>query len=295
VFATAYTITADVSESSSRGTSMGIVRAGITFGFPAGLVLGGLVSDIYGVEAAFVLAASFALFAGVLAYFIIPETHTGAIERRKGGVKPWEIDTSLPALTVGLVNFGVFFAYIGALFATLVVFLVELEIGVLGFDAQGTSGLLMAVTVLAGSACMLGGGKLSDLYGYRVPIVLVSLAVSGAGFLLLASASSIGQLIVACLLIGGGQGGTGGPMMALLADLTPDERMGRAMGTNNVLGDIGGGLGPLVTLPLVERVGFAPIYIACAVIPLIAGVVLLVGIRAETGSLNPSLELQVGD
>ena len=295
VFATAYTITADVSESGSRGTSMGIVRAGITFGFPAGLVLGGLVSDVYSVEAAFVLASAFALFAGVLAYWIVPETHSEAIDRRKGGVKPWEIDTSTPALTVGLVNFGVFFAYIGALFATLVVFLGELEIGVLGLDAQGTSGLLMAVTVLAGSVCMLGGGKLSDLYGYRVPIILVSLVVSGIGFVLLAGASSFAQLVVACLLIGGGQGGTGGPMMALLADLTPDQRMGRAMGTNNVLGDIGGGLGPLVTLPLGESIGFAPIYVACALIPLVAGLVLLAGIRAETGSLNPSLDVQPSD
>jgi len=66
VFATAYTITADVSEASSRGTSMGIVRAGITFGFPAGMVLGGIVSEVYSNVAAFVLAASFAGLARLL-------------------------------------------------------------------------------------------------------------------------------------------------------------------------------------------------------------------------------------
>jgi len=76
-------------------------------------------------------------------------------------------------------------------------------------------------------------------------------------------------------------------MMALLADLTPDERMGRASGTNNVLGDVGGGLGPMVSLPLIESVGFAPIYAACAILPLAAGAALLVGVRRETGTFLP--------
>jgi MFS family permease len=295
VFATAYTITADVSESSSRGTSMGVVRAGITFGFPAGLLLGGVVSEAYSVVAAFVLAAAFALFASALAYRIVPETHAEAVEAAGGSVKPWEIDRSLPVLTVGLVNFGIFFAYVGALFSTLVLFLDVNEFGLLGFDAQGTSGVLMAVTVFAGSVSMLAGGKLSDLYGYRVPIVLGSLLVSGVGFLLLPTPDSVGWVVAGCVLIGAGQGGTTGPMMALIADLTPDERMGRAMGTNNVLGDVGGALGPLVSLPLVDTVGFAPVYAACAAIPVVAGIVLLVGVRAETGEINPSMDAQPGD
>lgn len=53
---------------------------------------------------------------------------------------------------------------------------------------------------------------------------------------------------------------------------------------------VGGGLGPLV-----EQIGFAPIYAACAMIPLAAGLLLLFGIRAETGSLNPSLDVRPSD
>ncbi|SNZ04658.1 Predicted arabinose efflux permease, MFS family [Natronoarchaeum philippinense] len=295
VFATAYTITADVSDAGSRGTSMGVVRAGITFGFPAGLVLGGVVSEAASVAAAFVLAAGFALFASVLAYRIVPETHVDADDAGDDSIKPWEIDPSISTLTVGLVNFGLFFAYVGALFSTLVLFLEARSFGLFGFDAQGTSGALMAVTVLSGSVAMLAGGTLSDRHGYRVPIVLGSLAVSGVGFLLLPTPGGVGGLVAACVLIGAGQGGTTGPMMALIADLTPDERMGRAMGTNNVLGDVGGALGPLVSLPLVETVGFAPVYVACALIPVVAGVVLVVGVRAETGAINPSLDSRAGD
>ncbi|KTG07985.1 MFS transporter [Haloprofundus marisrubri] len=287
VFATAYTIAADVSDGSSRGTNMGVVRGGITLGFPAGLILGGIVSDAYSIEAAFVVAAAFALFAGVIAYWQVPETH---VTTEKSRAAPWELDTSTPALTVGFVNFGLFFAYLGALFATLVLFIDVNEIELLGYGPQGISGALMAVTVVSASIFMLAGGKLSDDYGARVPVLLVFLVVSFVGFILLSRASSLSTLVVSCVCIGAGQGGTSGPLMALLADLTPTERMGRATGTNNVLGDLGGGIGPMVSLPLVETVGFEAVYAACAVIPLLAGFVLLGGVYAKTGSVNPQTE-----
>jgi MFS family permease len=287
VFATAYTIAADVSDDTSMGTNMGVVRGGVTLGFPTGLVMGGVVSDAYSVSGAFTVAAAFALFAGVLAYRTIPETH---VETERTSVKPWDVDTSAPAITVGLVNFGVFFAYLGALFATLVLFVDAHRITVWGYGPQGMSGLLMAVTVVAAAAFMLGGGKASDEYGERVPILLGFLVVTFVGFGLLAMADSLVSLVAACVMIGAGQGGTSGPLMALLADLTPNERMGRAMATNNVLGDLGGGLGPMVSLPLVEAVGFTPVYAACAVIPLAAGLLLVGGVYSQTGSVNPRTE-----
>jgi MFS family permease len=292
VFATAYTIAADVSDSGSRGTSMGVVRGGITLGFPAGLVLGGVVSDGYGVSTAFLVAAGFALVATLVAYAMVPETH---VSETRTTVRPWELDTTVPTLAVGLVNFGLFFAYLGALFSTLVLFVDAESITVWGYGPQGMSGLLMAVTVLAASGSMLGGGKVSDLRESRVPVLYLFLGVFLVGFLLLAAADSLAPLLVACVCIGAGHGGTSGPLMALLADLTPDERMGRAMGTNNILGDLGGGLGPVVTLPLVDTVGFAPIYVACAVVPLLSGGVLLAGLYVQTGSIRPKTERPADD
>ncbi|MCU4742067.1 MFS transporter [Halobacteria archaeon AArc-m2/3/4] len=294
VFATAYTITADVSEADSRGTSMGIVRAGITFGFPAGLVLGGVVSDLYGNAAAFVLAAAFAGFASVIAFFVVPETH---VEETDTSVKPWDLELTVPALTVGFVNFGLFFAYVGVLFATLVLYLraEELTIAIefagyaLDLEEQGTSGMLMAITVLMGATFTLAGGALSDWLGARVPILVAFLGLSFVGFIGLALAPSLEFVVLSCALIGAGQGGVNGPLTALLADLTPEERMGRAMGTNNVLGDVGGGIGPLLSLPLIEAetVGFEVVYGISAVVPLLAGLILVLGVYAHTGHVSP--------
>lgn len=292
VFATAFTIAADVSERRSRGANMGVIRGGITLGFPAGLVLGGVVSDLYGVSTAFLLAAGAALLASLLAYRTVPETH---VDEHRTAVRPWELDTAVPTVTVGLVNFGLFFTYLGTLFATLVLFVGVHDISVWGYGPQGMSGLLMALTVVAASGFMLGGGTVSDRYDSRTPFLLAFLGVSFVGFVLLALAESLAVLVAACLFIGAGQGGTSGPLMALLVDLTPEDRMGRAMGTNNVLGDLGGGLGPLVSLPLVDVVGFTPVYAACAVVPLLLGFLLFGGVRSRDGGTDPRVEGSVDD
>ena len=244
VFATAYTIAADVSTGRSRGTSMGVVRGGITLGFPTGLVLGGVVSDVYSISTAFIVAALFALLASVI--------------------------------------------------ATLVLFVDSYSISMWGYGPQGTSGLLMAVTVLSAAVFTFGGGKGSDLLESRTLILSGFLVVSFFGFLTLGLAETLPGVLLACLLIGAGQGGTSGPLMALLADFTPNERMGRAMGSNNVLGDLGGGLGPMVSIPLVHSIGYRPVYVACAIVPLIALVWLLGGVYRRTGELNPDTAI-VGD
>ena len=286
VFATAYTIAADVSPADSRGSSMGLIRGGSVFGFPSGLVLGGIVSDVFGIAEAFLVAAGFAVVASALAFITVPETHVESGVRRS--VKPWDIDTSPATVTVGLVNFTIFFAYLGALFASLVLFLDVIEVRVFGFDAQGSSGIFMAITVVSAAIFMILGGYISDRQRSRMPTLLAFIGITFIGFVLLTVANSLVTLTMACLLIGAGQGGLSGPLIALLADLTPIERMGRATGTNNILGDIGGGLGPVITLPLIDVVGFAPVYAVCAILPLLAGVILMGGVYRETGEISPT-------
>ena len=289
VFATAYTIAADVSSGESRGANMGLVRGGVLFGFPTGVVLGGVVSELGGNLTAFALATVFAFLATAVAYVSIPETHVE--EGRRKSVKPWDVNTSLPALTVGMVNFAVLFVYIGALFASLVLFLDERGLSIFGLGPQGSSGIFMAVTVIFAGGFMFLSGYVSDRRGSRVPVLLTFLVVMCVGFILLARAETLITLTIACACVGAGQGGVSGPLMALLADLTPEAEMGRAVGTNNVFGDIGGGLGPLVTLPIIDSVGFWPVYILSAALPAIAAVLLLVGVFRETGEFLPSVRL----
>jgi hypothetical protein len=61
---------------------------------------------------------------------------------------------------------------------------------------------------------------------------------------------------------------------------------------HNVFGDLGSTLGPLVALPLVGRVGFAAEYLACAVLALGAGVLV---VRTLLGDVLPATAAPADD
>lgn len=281
VFAAGQTIAADLSDEESRGANMGIVRSGVILGFPAGLVLGGVSSDLAGPVAAFAVAACFAFTASALAYLTVPETHTGRSAPTAAGSR--RLHTGPSTLVVGLVNFTLYLVYFGVLFATLVVFLDRTGLGAFGLGPQGSSGLFMALSVVTAGLGMYLVGSLSDRYRSRVPFVVWFLVVVAVGYALLASAGSVRALTVACACIGLGLGGASGPSLALLADLVPEYRMGRASGTVNLLGDVGAASGPLLAVPLAESVGLRPIYAACALLPLVTAAALLCGVSRLVG------------
>lgn len=72
-------------------------------------VADGVIANLPGDVVAFVVATLFALFATVLAYRSVPETHVEGGTNKS--VKPWEIDRSATTLTIGLVNFTILFGY----------------------------------------------------------------------------------------------------------------------------------------------------------------------------------------
>ena len=285
-FATSYTIAANVSVGDSRGMQMGLIRGGSILGFPTGLVLGGVVSELAGNTSAFLAAAVFAAVATVVGFLTVPETHV--TPETEQSVTPWAIDTSVPTLTLGLVNFGIWFSYLGVMFASLVLFLETNAISVFGFGPQGSSGIFMGVTIMVEVCFMTIGGYITDNRRSRVPTLTLFVLLFGAGLALLPRASSARLLAGTCLLIGVGAGGTLGPLMALLADFTPEARMGRASGTINIFSDIGGGLGPVVGLPLIDAVGFKAVFTGSALLPLLGAAALLGGLYWQTGRVFPS-------
>ena len=63
--------------------------------------------------------APFSLVGAVVANALVPETH---VDETQAAVRPREIDAKMPTLTIGLVNFSLYIAYHGTLFALLPLF-----------------------------------------------------------------------------------------------------------------------------------------------------------------------------
>lgn len=281
VLATAYTIAADVSDDDSRGTNMSVVRGATSLGFPAGMALGGVVSELHGASTAFETAAGLSVVACVVTYRAIPETHASD---RSDDVGLRNLDFGLAALVAGGANFGLLFTYSGVVFATLVSFLETTAAATVAVGSQGTSGVLIGVSVLTGSVFAVVGGGVSDAVSRRVPVVVGCLGLVSVGLAVLATATTIPALVAAVALLGAGQGGVGGPLLSLLGDLTPDARMGRATGTYNAFGDLGATAGLLVSLPIAEAIGFVSLYRLAAVVPVISALVVVGGVYEIDGT-----------
>lgn len=105
-------------------------------------------------------------------------------------------------------------------------------------------GLLLTTSAVASTLAAPVWGSVSDRLG-RKPIVLISQAVSLAGYLALATASSLAMLFVARAVAGFG-GGNLGVTQSYIADVTEERHRDRAYALFGVLFGLGIVLGPVI-------------------------------------------------
>jgi len=271
-----------------RGRLVARARSAISLGMPAGLVIGGLVTDFVSADAAFVVAALLSAGAGVAAFAGIPRGPAHAARGGSGATPPgstlreWlTLLTQRRLLGIWLYAALVFFSTGGLLLATLVVFIDRRGVLIPGLAAEGSAGLLMGVLMLLYAGTSVTVGRHIDALGRRTAVLLPTLTALVAGFTVLAFAHSLAILIIALVIIGAGTGGMTIPLLTLLGDLVPAERRGRATGLYQVAADTGGSAGPIVGLVLATSFGFVETYIGLAAVFLLTVPVALSLVRAE--------------
>jgi multidrug resistance protein len=138
-------------------------------------------------------------------------------------------------------------------------------------------------------------GKLSDRFGRR-PVLMVSIAGTAIGFILMGMATALPLLFVARILAGITGGNISIPQ-AYIADVTAPEQRSRAMGMIGAAFGLGFTFGPLIG-GLMSRISYsAPFYFAAALA--IANVILVYFILPESLSRDhkakPHEEATVAD
>jgi len=266
VFIGAFATITYVTSADNRGRWIGYMRGGQSLGFPTGLIVGGVLTDIATMETAFLAAGVLALIAGTIATLVLPDVHSGT-DTRSAGLRelPSLLAGRPTVLLIGFGNFTVQFLWGGIVLSTLARYanVYDLEIALLG--AAGVSGVVMAVGVLTSGATTLGTSWISDRMSDRTLLTVPAFLSMAAGFLLIGSVPTIEALLVAIALVGGGMGVAAPALMAILGDLTPGDELGRMGGVYNVMGDIGLSLGPLVAIPAVDSwFGYQWTYVLCA-------------------------------
>ena len=259
-----------ISDDATRGKSAALVRMSLSFGVPAGLALGGLVADLFSARAAFLSAAGITFGGAVAAYFIAP-TRAAASSARHPHKKPptgtvmRDLLRNGPLWMVWAFNFIVFFAIQGVLLASLVLIIRDRHLALASLGAEGTSGILMAAMLASSALISLAAGRWIDRRGRKASLLLPASLCCIGGFAVLAAGSGMSAAVLGLSAIGIGLGGINVPLIVIIGDLVGADRYGRAIGLYQVLGDIGGSLGPIIGLEAVSRYGPKPALAALAV------------------------------
>jgi len=282
VFVGAFSTITHVTAPENRGRWVGYMRGGQSLGFPAGLIVGGVVTDAFGYATAFTVAGVAGLFSALVAALVLPNLDPDVSSDMGLRAVPGLVRTDPRIGAVGLVNFAVRFLFAGVLLSTVVLYASAHDIGVGGLSEVGASGFVMAVSVVFSSTTTVLAGRFSDRVSNRATVTVPAIVALGAGFTLLALRPTLPGTVAGVALIGVGVGGTNPPLLAYLGDISPGGDVGKLGGVYNTFGDLGSSLGPVVALPLVDVLGFRLGYLLCV------GIVVCVGVLVVGTLLGPT-------
>ncbi|MBP7660376.1 MAG: MFS transporter [Burkholderiaceae bacterium] len=241
-------VLADISTPAQRGRMMSIYQGAFLFSVGIGPFPGGILAQQFGLAAPFAAYAIACGIAGVLAWFVVPETRTFSV---KGG--PAATPSTVPFMSqmrillsnvgyamvclVGLVNAVV---RTGGLF-NVVPLLAASKLGL----GPGQIGSLMALGSLLGLAASYPAGVLADRIG-RKPIIVPSALLTALAFAVYCWAPSLAWFGIACALWGVAVAVNGAAPAAYAADNAPPGMNAAAMSGYRMVSDVGYVIGPIL-------------------------------------------------
>ncbi len=262
----------ELTNEKDRGRKMASVRLAVNSAIPGGLVLGGLVSDLYSDFAAFLVGAAITLGGTLMAVILLPgrdEKRAGR-HMRQGPAPGFRAMFALPdtpgLFSVLILNFLVFLTVQGALLSTLVLFLQQKDLFLGRLGGQGSSGLIMAVMVSCAALSSFFAGQILDRLPSRSQLMFPALTVMLLGFIFLSQASSIALVLTAAVLIGLTYNNLTIPLTAFIGDRVKSSDQSRVIGLLQLFGDFGGMIGPILGITTASRIGVGNLYLFIAFI-----------------------------
>ncbi len=228
----------DITPEGEEGTWMGYFNAAFFTGFGIGPLMGGMLTEHYGMTVAFSAMGGLNLLAFLVVTIFLPE-----IRERKmvSSPPPSFIKIGRSAMVKGLLSYRLSFALGRGAFVTFLPIFAGIYIGL----NPALIGVLLAVNILLMSLLQVYSGNIADRFNRRALIVAGSL-LNLAYLALVPLTDSFWQLLAICIL-----GGLGGAISLPAASaLTVEE--GRKFGMGSTIAifsmafSIGMTIGPLL-------------------------------------------------
>lgn len=254
---------ADLSTPANRGRHLSGYQASQRIGFWFGPLIGGFIGASIDLRTALWAYAALAVLAIVPALLVTESRHHAPVTHASPLAALRLLGRSRDFLLIGAVSFVVFFTMTGAQFTALPLFAVE-ELSV-GADFVGAA-LFLSNSV--GFVLLYPSGMISDRYGRRA-IILVLLAATVVGLVMMAMAADAAWILLASLAMGGGNALRGPAMQAYVMDAGRAGGHGATAGAFRAIGDLGSTLGPVVATAMIG-IGYDAYFLLNAALVVVA-------------------------
>jgi len=242
----------DIAPKGEEGTWMGYFNAAMFTGFGIGPLMGGTLTEHFGMPVTFYAMAALNLLAFLLVTIFLPE-----VSERKAESSPSPSLRKLAQSNMikGLFSFRLAFALGRGAFATFLPIFAGIYLGL----SPSLIGVLLAVNLLLMSLLQVYGGKIADRFNRKTLIVNGSL-INLVYLALIPLASNFWQLLAICIL-----GGLGGAISLPAASaLTVEEGrkfgMGSTIAIFTIAFSLGMAVGPLLSGIMADFVGINSVF-----------------------------------
>jgi MFS family permease len=271
----------ETSEKGKEAESMGALMASLFVGLGCGILLGGLVKDAWGFNAAFYAMACLSVIAFLVVMLFLPRSKPARDKQDLIPFREMVADDTMKGLLV--------FRYVNAVtLAGLIWFLPVYADKVFGASPSQIS-VLLAANILLGGLLQIASGKLADR-GNKLYIVLAGSIIVTVAWLAAGEARSFWPLLLVVFVMGMGNA-LSNPAAAAIAVVKMGERkgMGSQMGVFTMVMSLGMVTGPLVIGVVHDTWGVEYVFLAGGLASLAGTLGFLPLVRRElrSGELKP--------
>ncbi|AGN26640.1 hypothetical protein A3206_05735 [Candidatus Methanomassiliicoccus intestinalis] len=232
------TLVAVVSPPERRGATLSFYMSMMLLGTVSGPVIGGFISETWGMSAPFYTYAAFGLISLIIITAAVKETGKSSVAHPANmNVTKLLKDYNLMAICFAVL---VTFLIRQGVINTVIPLYAYNNIGIGEIDL----GIALGVLAIGNTVMMLIVGKLSDRFGRKIFMIL-SLILSAVVVLTIPLDKSLLSLIISMGVLGICLG-LAGPVSAWITDVSRPEDLGGAMGIQRTVGDLGFIIGPIL-------------------------------------------------
>ena len=254
----------DIAPEGEEGKWMGYFNATFFTGFGFGPLMGGILTEHLGMNAAFYAMGGLNLLAFLGVALFLPEIST---RKKATAANSSYKDIAASSVMRGLFSFRLGFALARGAFVTFLPILAGINLGL----SPSLIGILLTVNILGMSLLQIPAGIIADRFSGRALVVL-GCAIHLVALALIPAVGNFWQLLVLCVLLGIG-GAIAMPAASVLA-ISQGKRfgMGVTMAAFNVAMSAGLAIGPILAGVIADFLNINSVFYLAAAVVLVGAV-----------------------